>query len=114
MALCLFIVPLLGWWTGQFAESRYEAQFRDLVVNERKEITNQDFYSRGLGYITFCKSARADGGDVGIDKFCSYADEIEYVKLASVATGLVGAALFILIVAGRILAGTDRKRMSLV
>lgn len=114
MALCLFIVPLLGWWTGQFAESRYERQFRDLVVNERKEITDNEFDARKLGYITFCKSARADGGDAETDKFCSNADEIEYVKLASAATGVVGLALFILILAGRILAGTDRKRMSLV
>ena len=114
MALCLFIVPLLGWWTGQFAESRYEGQFRDLVVNENKEITGKEFDARGLSYITFCKSARAEGGNAGIEKFCSYADEIEYVKLASVATGIVGLVLFTLILAGRILAGTDRKRMSLV
>lgn len=174
MALCLFIVPLLGWWTGQFAETRYERQFRDFVVNERKEITGQEFDARRFGYITFCKSARADGRNAEADKFCSYADEIEYVKLASAATGIlirneakpaqqkaqkaanfgqpgivghqiahqlhqmlgpagllvadtfvglasfpirtgiVGLALFILILAGRILAGTDRRRMSLV
>lgn len=114
MALCLFIVPLLGWWTGQFAESRYDDQFRDLVVNERKELTSQEFAARGLSYVTFCKTARAEGGNAGIDSFCSYADEIQQVKLASSATGVVGIVLFVLILAGRVLAGTDRRRMSLV
>lgn len=114
MALCLFIVPLLGWWTGQFAESRYEGQFRDVVVNDRKEITAQEFDARGLSYITFCKASRSQGANAGIDTFCSYADEIEYVKFASIGTAAVGVVLFVLILAGRMLAGTDRKRMSLV
>jgi len=105
---------MLGWWTGQFAESRYETQFRDLVVNEQKHVTAEDFEARGLSYITFCKAARAEKGNDGIEKFCSYADEIEYVKLASGATAAVGLLLFVLILGGRVIAGTDRRRMSLV
>ena len=114
LALCLFVVPMLGWLTGQFAESRYEAQFRDVVVNEQKYMTAEAFEARGLSYITFCKDARSEKGDGGIEKFCSFADEIEYVKLASTGTAAVGVLLFVLILGGRVIAGTNRERMSLV
>ncbi|MGH9932140.1 MAG: M48 family metallopeptidase, partial [Pyrinomonadaceae bacterium] len=114
LALCLFVVPLLGWWTGQFAESRYESQFREMVVNEQKYMTAEAFEARGLSYITFCKAARSEKDSGDVEKFCSFADEIDYVKLASVGTAAVGVLLFALILGGRLIAGTNRERMSLV
>lgn len=114
MAICLLLVPILGWWTGWYVESRYEKQFHDLVVTDRKEITEEDYVAKGVKYILFCQTARAERSDAGLDKFCSYADEISYVKMASWITGGVGVVVFALIIGARLIAGTNRQRMSLV
>lgn len=116
LALCLFVVPIVGWWTGQFVESRFENQFRDLVVNEQKDMTAEEFEARGLSYVTFCRAARAENArkEADIEEFCSYGNEVDYVKLSSLGAAAVGVLLFALILGGRVIAGTDRRRMSLV
>ena len=114
LLLCLFVVPLLGWLTGHYVEYKYESQFREMVVNEQKYMTAEDFAARGLTYVSFCRDARAEKVDPDTDEFCSYADEIQYAKQASLVTAAVGVLLFGLIIGGRTIAGTNRKRLSLI
>ena len=111
LALCLFLVPVVGWITGYISEYQYEKQFRDLVINDERIMTAEEFEARGLSYLTFCKSNRSESG---ANQLCAFADEVEYVKLASNVTAAIGLLLLALIYGGRIVTGTDRKRMCLV
>ena len=114
LLLCLFAIPLLGWLTGVYAERNYETQFRDIVVNKQKLVTAADYDARGLSYIGICEKARTQPADDDIKEFCSDADEIRYVKLSSYGTAAIGVLLFVLIIGGRIVGGTNRKRLSLI
>ena len=114
LLLCLFVIPLLGWLTGHYVENRYESQFRDIVVNTDKVLTAQDYDAKGWSYLKFCEISRAGKSDASAEKFCSFADEIHYVKGFSLWTAGIGALLFVLIIGGRAFAGTNRKRLSLI
>lgn len=114
LVLCLFVAPGIGWLVGQFVESRYEAQFRDMVVNDWKSTTAEDLAARGVTYLTVCGNLRSESPGEDTDKFCAFADEIRYVKLASAGAGAVGLLLLVLIIGSRVIAGTNRRRMSLV
>ena len=115
LALCLFVVPLVGWWTGQYSESRFDVQVRDLVVNDWKKLTAEEFDAWPIGYVPFCAQLKTSKyAGQAVDEFCRQADEISFVKTASLGTAVVGTLLFLLILGGRLIAGTDRKRMSVV
>lgn len=113
LCLALFLIPLIGWLTGHYVETRYEAQFRNLVINTEKLITAQEYETRGLSYISVCRNLTKDDGNEA-KKICSFADEVHYAKDSSLLTAAIGVFLFALIVGGRIIAGTNRRRMSLV
>lgn len=113
LALCLFLVPAIGWLTGMYITSQYDGQFREAVVGN-KTMTAEEFDQRGLSYVTFCQNARASDSTGELDKFCSYADEISYVQLASEGTAALGLLLLVLIFGGRMAAGTSRARLSLL
>lgn len=115
LALCLFMVPLLGWGTGWYMESEYDKQFRQLVAMMSHTQASKDSDPGKMGYLRFCSDRTASGGDAEpIAALCGPADEIALVRLASYATAAIGLLLFVLILGARVLAGTDPKRMSAV
>lgn len=114
LALCLFAVPVIAWLTTLYLAHDYENQFRNAVVNQSHILTAQEYESRGLHYLSFCKAARASGKSADVEKLCSEADEISEAQLASLATAGVGVILILLIFGARAIAGTSRTRMALV
>ncbi len=114
LALCVFLVPLLGWLTGLYVESDYEGQFRDLVITQERVMTATEYAEQNMSYLSFCSNASQGGDNGDLADFCSFADEVNYVKIASWGSAAVGALLMALIVGGRLVAGTDRARMSRV
>lgn len=118
LALCLFLIPVIGWLTSEYLVSDVEAQFRQAVMRE-KQVSADDYENRKLSYLTFCDAARSQNAavgktDEGLGRLCATADEVSLVRLASAGTGAVGVLLFALILGGRRVAGTNRARMSLV
>jgi Zn-dependent protease with chaperone function len=114
LALCLFFVPVIGWWTGQYAAASYESQFRDLVVNNAKRVTDAEYATRGLTYLKFCKALQSEGQSADSNELCSKANEVAYVKEASWGTAAIGLLVFVLILGGRAVSGANRKRMTIV
>ncbi len=110
--LSLFAVPLLGWLTSIYLESSYESQFRTMVVG--KEISEEEYVKRGLSYLGVCGSQGALRGTADNEKLCSFADEIEQVRLVSLVTAGLGASLLLLIFGSKTISGTDRKRLSAI
>jgi Zn-dependent protease with chaperone function len=110
VALFLFVVPLLGWMTSVYVENEYENQFREWITGSG--MSPQEYRDRALSYLAVC-------GEGGVLKptnpeVCAFADEIEGSRLASIVTAGVGILLLVLLVLAKVVAGKDRKRLSLL
>ena len=74
LALCLFLVPLLGWGTGWFLESEYDNRFRELVVKKWQRLSSDEFDARKMDYVSFCKGRMASGeGAKDFEALCAVA-----------------------------------------
>ena len=115
LALCLFLVPLLGWGTGWFSEASYDKKFRELIVTRLQMMSNTEFDARKMGYVSHCDTlATRPESAKEAEALCGPAREIGLVKLASYGTAAIGVILLALILGARAMAGTDRERMSAV
>ena len=109
LALCLFVVPVLGWLTGMYLENTYQGEFQQMLTEQK--------LTSPLTYIQFCTKLEEDGvvnSEPDAAKLCSPANDVHNVFLASLAIAGVGAVLLLLIVSAKTLAGKDRRRMSAV
>lgn len=114
LSACLFIMPIIGWYVGNLSERTYEEQFFDAVVNQNKELTEEEYRSENISYMSFCKNSLADSSDPDINEICTYYKEVKYVKIGSLVTFAVGLLLILVIIIGSKYAGLNRKRLSTI
>lgn len=109
LALCLFLVPVLGWLTGIYLENSYQGQFQQMLTEEK--------LTSSLSYAALCTKLESGGTftkNPSAAKLCEPADDVRNVFRASLAIAAVGAVLMLLIFGATTLAGKNRQRMSLV
>ena len=120
LALCLFLMPAIAWFTGTYVMAELNASFGDMTASSQRAAGSnpQAETARGLAP---CESSPASpsGGTVDATlaahgRTCEALSEVRLVRHLAVWTAVVGALLLILIVSARRYAGTDRARMARV
>lgn len=112
LLVILFGVPVIGYLTSVYVERNSEGQFREAVVPSR--ISEAEYQARGISYLKLCAPEGALRSRSGSSDVCEPADEVRYVRLASLFTALAGVVVLGLIFAVKVVAGADRDRLVLL
>lgn len=108
VALCLFLVPMIGVITWYFVDNKYETNFVEAVAAEYK-VTVNDVVAKE---VTLDKLCSLESDKSGLETICSYVDDIHLLKQASIYSLIAGLLLILFIIGTRSLIGLDRKKLA--
>lgn len=120
LALCLFLMPAIAWFTGACVMRQLNASFGDQTASsQRTDVVNPR--AQTLRTLALCESTRTSTGGGTVDatlaarsRTCEALSEVRLVRHLAVWTAAVGVLLLLLIVGARRYAGTDRARLARV
>jgi Zn-dependent protease with chaperone function len=118
LGLCLFLVPSLAWMATSFLMSDVDSQWQALV-EQQPLVLSVDLHSAQAALVTSCvTNTPAQGLDLtSIEAYrraCAATKEVTWVRRLSAGSAALGVLLIGSIYGARAVAGTNRRRMSLV